>query len=82
MKRTNHIFQRLSVFDTQGTASVDWDQMMHNMYLYMSYTNDQEKVVRDMEYLFEKVNVTKLLMSLEKVDTGMMTNMSFTDMKR
>ena len=72
----------MDIKNYNGTVpKVDWDLMMENMEMYMTATTMPDKIWKDMEYVMNKMNVTRLLENLGKMDNSIQ-DFSFNDTKR
>ena len=55
---------------------------MENMNIYMTAMNAPDQVAKDFEYLMNKMNVTKLLENLGKMDQNGMQNVTMDEVNR
>ena len=55
---------------------------MENMEIYMTAMNQPEQVAKDFEYLMNKMNVTKLLENLGKMDENGLQNVTMGDVNK
>ncbi|MEW8487964.1 MAG: hypothetical protein AB2705_22545, partial [Candidatus Thiodiazotropha sp.] len=75
-------FQKMDIKNYNGTVpKVDWDLMMENMEMYMTATTMPDKIWKDMEYVMNKMNITRLMENLGKMDNSIQ-EFSFNDTKR